>query len=253
MRYVLSFVVLSLALGLQIARADDKAKEKDPIDPKVVEIVKQAAAVFKNAKSMHVDAALSTTIDGESQKREIKGTATYDIERPNRLALRTKLTDKDNVGLELVADGKQLSVLRHGLKQYTAGEGPSSLAEVGQEILRLRTPNTGMLFQNVLMDDPHEALMDGVNSCSYAGIDKVGDTEAHHLKFTQDQFNWEMWIAKDGKPYVLKMTNTREGENGKVVSVETYSNWKIDAPISKDAFTFTAPKDAKKVDQFEEG
>jgi len=251
MRYLIGFAALALAVVGPSARADDKAKGQDTIDPKVVDIVKKAGALYKDAKSIHCDVALEITVDGENQKQQRKPTGTYDIERPNRLSLRRHGADGDKGDLHFVADGKKLFVLRPDIKQYTTDEAPDSLADIGQNLLRIR-PTSGMLFQNVLAEDPADALMDGVNSCSYAGEEKVGDTPAHHMKFVQDQFSWEMWVAKEGKPLVLKMKNIRENDNGKVVAVETYSNYKIDAPIAKDVFAFTPPKDAKKVDEFPE-
>jgi len=67
----------------------------------------------------------------------------------------------------------------------------------------------------------------------------------HHLKFSQDQFDWEMWVAAKGKPLVVKMTRTRLGdERNKITVEELYGNWKLDTPPSKGVFSFSPPKDA---------
>jgi putative intracellular protease/amidase len=139
-------------------------------------------------------------------------------------------------------------------KQYTQTKAPTDWQEVGMSLLRLGRPNTGMLFVNVLAADPYEQLMDGVNTCSYAGKEKVGAVEAHHLKFSQDQFDWEMWVAAEGKPLVVKMTRTRLGDDGNKITVEElYRNWKLDTPPSKGVFSFSPPKDATKVESLEGG
>jgi hypothetical protein len=110
-----------------------------------------------------------------------------------------------------------------------------------------------MAFAHVVAEDPADLLMQGVNSCSYVGLEKVDGTPAHHMKFSQDQFDWEMWVAAEGKPFIVQMLRIAEGENGKVRSTETYKNWKLDAPPGKQAFTFVPPKDAKKVDESQGG
>ena len=110
---------------------------------------------------------------------------------------------------------------------------------------------TGMLFANILAENPSEMLMMGVNSCSYVGKDKVGDAPVHRLKFSQDGFDWEMWVAAEGKPYVLRMIRIAEGPEGKVTTTETYKGWKLDGEMAKDTFTFSAPKGSQKVDEFE--
>jgi hypothetical protein len=72
------------------------------------------------------------------------------------------------------------------------------------------------------------------------------------MKFSQDQFDWEMWVAAEGKLLILRMIRIADTDGGKVTTTETYENWKIDAPVSKESFVFSAPKDATKVDEFKE-
>ena len=48
--------------------------------------------------------------------------------------------------------------------------------------------------------------MQGVKSAKYAGLDTLdGVGKAHHLKFTQDQFDWEVWVAADGDPLIRRV------------------------------------------------
>jgi hypothetical protein len=250
MTHRVALLLLALGFAAHAAQGGDDKKEQTALDPKVIEIVKQVGAIYKDAKSIHGDLSLAVTNDGE-KKAEIKTTGTYDIEKPNRLALRTKSED-GKAGIEYITDGKQVNILRRRLNQYMSDEAPASLSDVSQALQMQGYPNTGILFQNVLTDDPAGALMDGVNSCSYAGTEKVGDTNAHHLKFMQDAFNWEMWVPTEGKPLVLKIVTTRDTDNGKMIVEEKYSNWKIDSPAGKEVFSF-APNGAKKVEQFDSG
>jgi hypothetical protein len=230
-------------------RKDDDAK----LDKKVLEIVKQVGDLHKNAKSLHVEAKVVATADRNGEKRELKATVTYDIEQPNRIAMHAHNEIEKDAGVDFVSDGKNLIMNAVRFKQYTEEKAPEDLTALGQTLLRVGQQNTGMLFQNVLASDPYEQLMDGVTACSYAGKEKVGDTEAHHLKFVQEGLVWEMWVAATGKPFVLKMTSTRsvdgDGDGGKFSAVETYHHWKLDDAPAKDIFAFTPPKDAKKVDE----
>jgi hypothetical protein len=92
--------------------------------------------------------------------------------------------------------------------------------------------------------------MFGVNTGVYAGIERIHDRPAHCLRFTQDDFNWELWVAAEGKPVVLKMRSTFPRGDQQVVIVESYKNWKIDAAQPADSFKFKPPDDAKKVARF---
>jgi hypothetical protein len=238
--------VLGLALTA-LGMAGACARGESDLDKKVVTIVKQVGALYKNAKSLQVDATLATTREQGDEKKEVKITATFAWERPNHFALRSQVEKDANAGLEIVCDGKMLYVLGRRLKQYTEVSAPAKMPEIGRVLPRYGHAATGMLFQNLLEEDPDVMLLDGVTACSHAGIEKVGDKAAHHLRFTQPDFTWEMWVAAEGQPFVLKAATTHLVENAKIVTVESYTDWKLDAALPAKAFAFTAPMDATKV------
>jgi hypothetical protein len=227
-------------------------RAEDKLDKKTVEICKKAGDLYKNAKTLHTEGTIVTKVDNNGQKREINVTGVYEMERPNRFSLKTQADGDAKKGPDLISDGKKLAIYRKALKQYVQEDAPKEIDELGARLLQLGSATTGMLFANVLNGDPADALMQGVNSCSYVGMDKVDGTSAHHMKFSQDQFDWEMWVASEGKPFILRMSRSVDGENGKLTSTETYKNWTLDAPAGKEAFTFSPPKDAAKVDEFKE-
>lgn len=240
-----ALVVLVFVPGL---RADNsKPAAKTEMDPKVLEIVKQVGTLYKNAKSLQVEGKVETTRDMDGEKNQMKVSMAYAFERPNQFALRTQLAEDKNAGMVMVSDGKTLFTHARRMKKYTEASTPEDIASIGRKLARFGQPSTGMLFQNILLEDPNETLLDGVTSCKYVGNEKVGETSAHHLTFTQAEFNWDLWVASEGKPFVLKMSNVRSGDDAKVSTVETYKNWKVDAPIEKTTFAFETPKDATKV------
>lgn len=240
---------LTLVLAVGVSWADDKKDDKPAIDKKTEDLVKKVGALYKDAKSFHTDATIDTTITADDKdKREIKIKATFDGQRPNRFAMRSKHVNDDNAGLEVVSDGKMLFVHGKRLKQYTEGKAPSELTGIGRSIMQYGHMATGMLFQNLLAEDPGELLLDGVTEGKHAGVEKVGGKEAHHLKFKQDNFDWELWVAAEGQPLVLKASSTHPTQDGgKAVTVETYTNWKINGEPAGEAFAFKPPEASKKV------
>jgi hypothetical protein len=251
MRAAALVMTLVLLPALVAARADDPKKEpQEGKDKKALDVVKEVGALYKGAKSWHVDAEIATaTTDGDN-KREAGLKAAIDFARPDQFALRSRGRDNKDAGVEVVADGKKLFAYLRRLNEYTEADAPTDLGSLGRGLLRLGPPNVGILMPNVLSDDPYESLMEGVNSCTYAGTDKVNGTPAHHLKFSQDQFDWELWAAAEGKPLVLKIVTTFSAGDGKAVVTETYKNWKLDDTPGKDAFSFSPPDGAKKVEEF---
>lgn len=243
-----SLIGAAVAIGSIVLTA--AAESSDGIDAKTTEILRKVGALYKDAKSLHADVVIVGTVaeDGED-KRDYKLKGTVDYKRPNMFAIRTMDEKDPAAGIEYVTDGKEASVFSRKLKQYVQRKAPGTLAEVGRAIFPLTQQNTGFLFQNVLAEDPADQLLEDVTEGKHAGTVKVGDKEAHHLVFKQPNMAWELWIAADGQPFVLKGKSELEQPDGKVTSTETYTNWKLNPESEKDPFVFKVPEGAKKVER----
>jgi len=240
-------IALSLALIGFVALP---ARADDDIDAKTKEILKKVGVLYKDAKSLHADMAIEFSVEADGQdKRDFKATGAIDMKRPNMFALRTTVNKNAGLGLDVVSDGKNLWVYSKRVKQYTEKKAPAKLPDIGRSMLSLGFQNTGMLFQNVLADDPADALFEGVTEAKHVGMEKVDGKEAHHMKFKQPGLDWEIWVASEGEPFVLKAKNLAEGPNGKLSTVETYTHWKLNGEFEKDPFTFKAPEGVEKVDR----
>jgi hypothetical protein len=245
-------ILFSLVAGIVMvasARAGAGMLADDSkLDQKALAVLKQASEFFKNPKSFHVDMTVASSTSNASKKAVIQSEGCCDLQQPNHFAIRMRRTNEDG-GVCVVCDGKNVFTSATKMKQFTKSPAPADLSRMGATMMVLDPRNTGILFPNVLAEDPYEQLMSGVNSCAYAGREKVGDVPAHCLKFAQDAQNWEIWIAAEGKPLVLKMhSKVTTGDGGSLDIAETYSNWKFDeTPAGGSTFSFSPPKDAKKV------
>lgn len=225
-------------------------RAEDGVDAKTKEVLKKIGVLYKDAKSMHADLAIEGTIEIDGQdKQDLKVEGKIDMKRPNFLSIRSTINKNADRGVDVVSDGKNFYMHLKQLKQYTERKSPAKLAEIGRAILPLGQQNTGMLFQNVLADDPMEALLEGVTEGKYVGIEKVGDQEAHHLTFKQPNLDWELWVSTGEHPFILKDKNLLTLPNGKLSTIETYKNWKLNPEFEKDPFSFKPPEGAKKVER----
>jgi hypothetical protein len=249
-RVTLGALAFAMLVPLTLLGRDKPQPADDKLDKKVLEIVKQTGELYKKAQALHAEAAINTKITGDGDPKDVKVTAVYEVLKPLNLSLKTKIDGDAEKGPDVVVDGKKLFVHAKGVKEYVEMDTPATLGEVGLALLGLNATNTGMLFGNILGDDPADLLMQGVTDCSYVGLDKVDGTPVHRMKFTQPEFEWELWVASEGKPYVLRFISTREGQGAKLVTTETYKNWKLDSEPAKETFSFKAPEGVKKVDAF---
>jgi hypothetical protein len=241
-RFVTGIVVVASVLTGAETRS-----EEVKLDKKATDILRQASDLLKNAKSLHVDTKVSYLETGKKPNRVIHSEGLCDVEQPNHFSYRTRRTNEEG-GVSVVCDGRSLFTSAKQMKQFTESRAPHDLSKMGMTVMFLDMRNTGMLLPNVIAEEPYEQLMNGVTIGTYAGKTKVGDVPAHHLKFSQDNFQWEIWIAAEGKPLVLKMhTHGPMAANVSFDVAETFDNWKFDEPIASETFTFSPAKDAKKV------
>ena len=108
---------------------------------------------------------------------------------------------------------------------------------------------TGMLFANVLGDDPADLLMQGVNSCSYVGKDKVG---RHAGPSHEVQSGWiRLGIVGRSRREAIYSENgpnrrepRRQDDHDRDLQ-ELEARWRD----RQRTFTFSAPNGVKKVDE----
>lgn len=240
--------IAGLSLG-SIARA--QAPEASG-NPTAESVLKQAADFLKKAKSIAFDAAREQKIGTLA----ITTPFSIAVERPNRFSIRSKPNNLAAIDIALVSNGKTLSTTISQLKKYTEADAPDSIDALNNDPI-ISNLLRGMLITDLLAADPYKSLMDGVKSAKYSGSEQVEGVKAHHLLFSQDQFDWEIWIAADGDPVIKKARLEPATGRAKIPGqggmknlevVTTFKNWQIDRPIAADTFVFKAPAGAQKAD-----
>jgi len=192
----------------------------------------------------------------EGMRQEITSTYTVAFERPSKLAIRQI---KGMPTFTLVADGTNVYSYTPMLNRYSVNDTPKTYEELLEAIGAMMGAN--MLFvDNLLRDDVRMALLEGVKTATYAGKEKIGGRECDHLKFQQDEFDWELWVATGETPVVVKVvTDMSKGMGGrdeqmpgmrgmKMTVTNLFDDWSPGADLPADAFVFHPPEGAKKVD-----
>ena len=211
--------------------------------------LRKTADFYKKAGSLAVEIERAQKLGPMT----VKNTITIDFVRPDKLAIRSK----GNVpGADVVSDGKTLSVSIAALKSYTQSKAPASLDNLGADPLSkaiIMSSLQGTMLSELISNDPYKMLMEGVKTSIYVAKEMLDGGTAHHLKFTQDQFDWEIWIAADGGPLIRKvvmdMTKSLAGspaaarfKGQKLELTQTFRGWKVDAPAREARFRFRATR-----------
>ena len=254
----LAAVAAFIALGpVGAARAQEPGAKAGASGAATVEgVLKKTAELYKKAKSVAVE--MNRVQKLGPAKMEM--TTTVAFQRPNRLAVHSKTTMPV---VDLVCDGKTLFLAIPSMKKYTEAEAPATFKDLMGDQIAASSLQLTMLV-DLCSDDPYKSLMEGVTNSSYAGLDTLeGGVKAHHMKFTQDQFDWEMWVAVDGDPLVNRVVidlakmvanspAAAQLKGQKLEMVQDYKGWQLDKGIDEKSFAF-APAGAEKVKSFMEG
>ena len=229
-------------------------------DPMVGKVLLALSTHLQSARHFRCDVSFLINSEMEGMKQEISATYALAAEKPNRLSLRYL---KGMAGNTVVCNGKTLVTYATSLNRYEEKAAPKSFEQFSQGV----GPMSGnMLFvDNLLRDDIYAAIMDGVVSASYAGREMVNGMDCDHLKFVQEQFDWEMWVTPGLNAVVVQVLNDMSKAVGsmaadgstakgmKMTVLNRFSNWVVDGELPADAFEFKPPAGARKAESLFEG
>lgn len=229
-------------------------------DPQVGKVLMGMAAYLQAAKSFKCTVALQVNTEMEGMKQEIS--AVYDLaaEKPNRLALRYV---KGMTGNTVVCNGKKLYIYALSLNRYEEREAPKRIEQLAEGV----GPMAGnMLFiDNLLVNDIYAGIMDGVATATYIGKERIEGSDCEHVRFVQEQFDWDLWVRAGPEPVVVQvvsdMAKSFSGMTGeaappkgmKMQVLNRFSGWKVDGTLPADTFEFIPPPGARKAESLFEG
>ncbi len=250
-------LALSLAVFLNqplLAQDEKLAKEAAPAAKvKPEEALRQMSDFLGGlpAFACHIEASLDVKAEGEDPFQQVTK-MTARLARPNRLAL---IVDEGKMGITVVSDGKQLTQYLPVLNQYMVSEVPNTFAQMTDIGVPLKATILGTQGNLIPVggDEYFQRLTAGVISSKYVGTEKIGDTSCHHLRFTEQHFDWHIWIEEGKRPVVHKvlvdMSKQYADEKASITYTASFSDWNV-APKFKDSdFQFTPPKTAEQVDE----
>ncbi len=232
--------LLLLALGQRPAEPADSAKPED--------VIRKMSDFYKQQKSFSVTSETQVKVRAKSLNNTSKSSFTAVFERPNHFALR----GTGGPGLTVVSDGDTLYLLAG--KKYSKEEAPQSLAQLAESPLSNLGAPRGIrnFILDFLTDDPAKHILKGVTASKDLGTAKVDGQSVRHLQFTGGKLDWEVWVADDKDPILLRVEYdlskmVRGPKDLKVTLDQTFKDWKFGLTPSPKDFSFTPPKNAREV------
>jgi hypothetical protein len=179
----------------------------------------------------------------ELQKLQFTSSGQLMLSRPDRLrATRTG----GYADVEFILDGKTFTV--HD-RENGAFAQAAAAGSVDQTIGRLRdehfieAPGADLLLSN-----SYATLTENVIQATHIGQGVIDGVECEHLAFRTNDTDWQIWIETGARPVPRKYVITSKGVTGAPQYTLRIKEWKTDAAIAANTFTFSPPATAKKLD-----
>jgi hypothetical protein len=210
----------------------------------------QAKALFKamsdylaaqRAISFQYDTNLDiVTKDG--QKLGLASSGAVTLNRPDKIRA-TRSGGFANV--ELVFDGKTLSLLGKNANVYVQAEAPGTIDHLVDELRdKFHRPLPGA---DLLMSDVYNQLMPLVVDVKDLGSGVIDGVECDHLAFRTQEVDWQIWIAQGDRPYPCRYVVTSKQVTGWPQYTIDLRAWKTGSEVASADFSFKVPTSAKQL------
>jgi hypothetical protein len=178
----------------------------------------------------------------EQQRLALASSGSVNMSRPDKIrATRTG----GFADVEMLFDGKTLTLLGKNLNLYTQAEAPGTVDNL---VDQLRDKfNRPLPAADLLMSNPYDELMQSVTEVRDVGSGVIRGQECDHLAFRGDEVDWQIWIAQGPAPYPCRYIVTSKKVGGGPQYTLDIRNWKASADAGSSDFSFKAPEGAKEV------
>jgi hypothetical protein len=215
------------------------------IDPEADGVLRQLSERNKQVKAAVF--RLTDTIDdvqADGRKVQYSHVRELTVVRPDKLKVEST---GDVTHRTLWKDGKTLTVLDRDKKVYAQLPDPGTI----EQAIDMLQEKYGMSMPaaDLLSSDLYKTMTAACTAIQYIGLGRVGGEETcHHLAFTGDTVDWQMWITTGDKPMTRKMVITYKQLPGEPQYTMQLLKAEISNTITDAVFTCEIPKDADKIE-----
>jgi len=239
-RTVKKWATVLAVIGMA-ATANTSAGRADQADAK--RLLKAMSDYLGAQKAMSFDYDVNLElVSKQQQKIALVSSGTLTLNRPDKFRL-TRTGGFSNV--EMVFDGKTLTLLGKNSNLYTQVEAPGTIDQL-EDVLRNKY-HRPVPAADLLISDPYKELMAEVNDAKDLGSGVIHGVECDHLAFRTKEVDWQIWIAQGARPYPCRYVITSKKVTGwPQYTLDTWG-WKTGAEVASDGFKLEIPAGAKKL------
>ena len=239
------WVLLVVALVVVTTSWNGAAAQKaSGVDARADRILREMGEYLKTAGefSFHQDMVYDVVLTS-GQMIQFGGRSDVSVRRPDRLRAEYDGDERNN---RLYVDGSRFTIYDLATNVYAVYEVPAGLdtaLDAVFEKVGYSVPTSDLVYAN-----PYAVLIENVQSGFLVGRHAVGDTPCHHLAFSQESIDWQIWIEDGPQPVPRKLVITYKSEPGSPQHTSILSNWNFQPRLSESYFHFQPPAGADEIE-----
>jgi hypothetical protein len=216
------------------------------VDPRADEILRKMSALLAGTPRFAMEAEETFDEVSENAPRlQLTNVRRVGVERPRFAADATG----DTLNRAAWYDGRTLTVLDKSRNLYLSVEKPGTIDTALDAI----ADDYGVVvpLSDLFYSDPYTTLMEGVRYGEYQGLHQAAGTLCHHLAFSQDAIDWQIWIDAGEQPLPRKLVITYVDEPGTPQYSAVIRRFTLDPKFPDGLFHFEAPEGAQPISESE--
>jgi len=234
-----------LIIGCGTPSSSVKADDSAPyIEEHADRILREMSEYLQTAVEFTFRAEVTyDSVTATGGKIQYGGRADVAVRRPDRLHVEYTGDERQNW---FVLDGREVTVYDAIVNVYAVAEVP---ADIDSAIDRMvEQYGFSVPIADLVYADPYSTLTGNVVQGSLVGRHAVDGTVCHHLAFSQETIDWQIWIEDGPRPLPRKLVITYKEEVGSPQYTARLSSWDFQPRLADSYFQFHPPAGADEIE-----
>ena len=224
-----------------MAAAATAAAAGPSLEPRADRVLREASALLGGADrfTFRVESMRGVVAEG-GQKIHYHGESTVAVARPQQVWADGR---GDRGGFRMWYDGKRFTALDKVENTYSSVPLTGSIDEAFDFLAKefgISPPLVDLIYS-----DLYGVVTKAVNSGFYAGLHELGGVSCHHLAFSGDEIDVEVWVEDGLLPLPRKIIISYKGRDGAPQFEAQLHDWDLSPEFREDLFRFSLPEDAQ--------
>lgn len=219
------------------------------IAPRAEQILRDACQYLAETPHFSITAEIwQEHVTDQGEKLQFTRQVEMQVKRPNKLHLEIHSPHSER---GFWYEGKDLSFLDAKRNFYSSTEMPNSLdtmIDAAHDQFGIDLPLIDLALSN-----PFRNATARVQEGKYIGMASAMGYNCHHLAFTQENIDWQVWIQDGPQPLIRKFVIVHKQDPGAPEFTGLIRNWNLLDRIAESEFVFRPPLGSSKVQMHKNG